>query len=216
MRSVGIRSRRAGQADQRRAELLRAARRVVMERGMAGTRVADIAKAVDVSGGLIHYHFATKDELITEMLRAALDSESARLRELSSGPGAPIQRLDGVLRFYLPDSRGDQSWVLWIDAWAAGLREPSVQAIVHELGRSWVAAVETTISEGVRAGVFACADPRGAAERIDAMLDGLIVRYTLGDHTLTRQRLLEHARTAAAHEVGLTPADFSAVAASGN
>jgi AcrR family transcriptional regulator len=193
---------RAEQADQRRAELLEATRKVVLERGLANTRIADIAKSINVSGGLIHYHFATKDELITAMLRATLDVEGARLRELVEGPGTATERLDRVLRYYIPESRSDQSWLLWIDAWNTALREPTVNEIMLELESAWLSALTRVFKEGTEAGEFDCQDPEAAAERIDAMLDGLIIRYTLHPSVLTRARLLDHARTAAAREAG--------------
>jgi AcrR family transcriptional regulator len=200
---------RAEQADQRRAELLEATRKVVLERGLANTRIADIAKSINVSGGLIHYHFATKDELITAMLRATLDIESARLKELSQGPGTATERLDRVLRYYIPESPSDQSWLLWLDAWNTALREPAVNAIMLELETAWLDALAQVLSRGTESGEFTCEDPAGAAERIDAMLDGLIIRYTLHPDILNRARLLAHARTAAAREAGIPVGAFA-------
>ncbi|MET7466914.1 TetR/AcrR family transcriptional regulator [Nonomuraea sp. NPDC005501] len=199
---------RADQADQRRAELLEATRKVVLERGLAHTRIADIAKSINVSGGLIHYHFATKDELITAMLRATLDIESAKLDELVAGPGSAAERLDRVLRYYIPESPSDQSWLLWIDAWNTALRETAVNEIMLELETAWLDALARVLSDGTDAGEFACEDPAGAAERIDAMLDGLIIRYTLHPDVLSRGRLLAHARTAAAREAGIPVTSF--------
>ncbi|GHH63937.1 transcriptional regulator [Streptosporangium violaceochromogenes] len=211
MRSGGEeRGSRADQADQRRAELLEAARRVVLERGLAGTRVADIARATNVSGGLIHYHFATKDDLITAMLRSTGETEVRRLRELAAGPGTAVERLDRVLRFSIPESRSDQSWTLWLDASAVGVREAHVRTILLELEGAWIATLAEVIAGGVAGGEFACDDPRGAAERIDGMLDGLVVRYTLHAGGMSRARLLHHARVAAAREIGLDPAVFTA------
>lgn len=200
---------RADQADQRRAELLDATRRVVLERGLASTRVADIAKATNVSGGLIHYHFATKAELITAMLRAETSSEMAWLREIVADPAPAVERLDRLLRYYIPESRADTGWMLWLDAWAAALREETVRGIVFELEQAWIGALAQIIRDGVAAGDFVCPDPEGAAERIDAMLDGLIIRYTLHPEVLSPQRLVEHARIAAAREVGLDPSAFA-------
>ncbi|MFD1545671.1 TetR/AcrR family transcriptional regulator [Nonomuraea guangzhouensis] len=200
---------RAEQADQRRAELLEATRKVVLERGLAHTRIADIAKSINVSGGLIHYHFATKEELITAMLRATLDIEGARLAELAAGPGSAIDRLDRVLRYYIPESRSDQSWLLWIDAWNTALREPTVSEIMLDLESAWLAALTQVLAEGTESGEFSCADPAASAERIDAMLDGLIIRYTLHPEVLTRARLLDHAHTAAAREAGIEPTAFT-------
>lgn len=200
---------RAEQADQRRAELLEATRRVVLERGLANTRIADIAKSINVSGGLVHYHFATKDELITAMLRASLDVESAKLDELVGGPGTAVERLDRVLRYYIPESRSDQSWLLWIDAWNTALREPAVNQIMLELETTWLTALSRVLADGTGSGEFACDDPEGAAERIDAMLDGLVIRYTLHPDVLSGARLLAHARTAAAREAGVPVSVFA-------
>nr|WP_246497201.1 TetR/AcrR family transcriptional regulator [Sphaerisporangium rubeum] len=188
--------------------MLDAARRVVLERGISSTRVADIAKATNVSGGLIHYHFATKDELITAMLRSTIDGEVVRLGEIVRGSGPAVERLDRVLRYYIPRTRSDQSWILWIDAFAAGLREKVLQEILLELESAWIGAVRQVIEAGVESGEFTCDDPEGAAERLDGMLDGLIIRYTLHPSVLSRKRLLEHARVAASREVGLPRSAF--------
>ncbi|MBG0824201.1 TetR/AcrR family transcriptional regulator [Planomonospora sp. ID91781] len=204
----GARGSRADQADQRRAELLEAARRVVLERGLAGTRVADIARATNVSGGLIHYHFATKDDLITEMLRSTTESEIQRLREIVDGPGTAVQRLDNVLRLCIPASRDDQGWILWLDAWAVGVREEHVRTILLEFEGAWIEILREVIMQGVMLGEFVCDDPQGAAERLDGMLDGLAIRYTLDAGNMSRSRLLHHARVAAAREVGLDPSVF--------
>ena len=182
----------------------------MLERGLASTRVADIAKATNVSGGLIHYHFATKDDLITAMLRATSETEVKRLREIIAGPGTAVQRLDRVLRYYIPSSRSDQSWILWLDAWALGVREPHVREILLELEGGWIEILAEVISDGVRKGEFVCDDPTGAAERLDGMLDGLVVRYTLHSGAMSRKRLLEHARIAACHEVGIPREQFPA------
>ena len=194
---------RANHADRRRAELVEAARQVVLERGMASTRVADIAKATNVSGGLIHYHFATKDDLMAEMLRVTSDSERKALEEIASGPGTAVERLDRVIRQYVPRTRTDQSWILWIESWAAGLRAPVLRDILNELEAAWIGALERVIQDGVASGEFQCEDPGASAERLDALLDGLIVRCTLHPEAVPRKRILEHVRVTAAREVGL-------------
>jgi AcrR family transcriptional regulator len=201
---------RANHADRRRAELLEAARQVVLERGMASARVADIAKATNVSGGLIHYHFVTKDELMAEMLRATSEVERRQLADLAAGGGTAVERLDRVIRHYIPRARSDQSWVLWIESWSAALRSPVLRDILKELEAAWIGAVERVIRDGVASGEFSCPDPTGAAERLDALLDGLMVRATVHPEAVSRKRLVEHARVAAAREVGLDRSAFPA------
>lgn len=50
--------------DVRREALLIAARRVFARKGLAATRVSDIAAAADVSQGLVYHYFATKEALV--------------------------------------------------------------------------------------------------------------------------------------------------------
>lgn len=201
---------RSGQTDRRRTELLDAARQVVLARGMASARIADVAKATNVSGGLVHYHFATKDELMAAMLRASSEAERQQLARLVEADATALDRLDRVMRYYIPSTRADQSWILWIEAWSASLRTPALRAILLELERAWLKALERVIRDGVAAGEFSCPDPVSAAERLDALLDGLMVRNTVHPGAIPRKRLLEHVRTAAAREVGLRREDFPA------
>jgi AcrR family transcriptional regulator len=199
--------------EQRRAELLEAARQVVLERGLSNTRVADVAAATQVSGGLIHYHFATKDVLLTEMLRHEAERDIAKARRMASGSGDVLKRLDRVMREFVPASRNDQTWVLWIDAWGAGLRDEALRAISEELDAAWNEMLLTVISDGVTSGDFKTDDPHGAADRIGALLDGLGVRVTLQRPGMTRKHMIDHARVAAELELGLKPGALAAASA---
>ncbi len=199
---------RAEQVEVRRAELLEAAERVVLERGLADTRVADVAAASGVSGGLIHYHFTSKDQLLTEMLRTAAERDIARARRVASGPGSATSRLDKVMREFVPGAR-DESWVLWIDAWGAALRDPVLRAISEELDNAWGQVLEAVIRDGSDTGEFTCTDPAASAWRVAALLDGLGLRITLQRGSMSRRQMIEHGRVVAAHEVGIPVEAFT-------
>ena len=86
-----------GQRD-RRQEILEAASKVITDRGLAETRIQDIAEACGVSAGLILYYFESKDRLLAEALTLANDRfylETAReMRKISSAP--PSERVVGL------------------------------------------------------------------------------------------------------------------------
>lgn len=203
---------RSRQVQARRAELLEAAERVVLERGLAETRIADVAAESGVSGGLVHYHFTSKDQLLTEMLRSAAERDIARARRLATGPGPAAGRLDKVMREFVPGPR-DQSWVLWIDAWGSALRDTALRAITEELDDAWVEVLEQVIRDGARSGEFDCADPAASAWRLAALLDGLGLRITLQRGSMSRRQMTEHARVAASLELGVDVEAFTAPAA---
>jgi AcrR family transcriptional regulator len=193
---------------QRRAEILDASVGVVLERGFAGTRIADVAAALGISSGLVHYHFDSKDELLAETLRHAADADIDRLEKAVAELDDPVRRLDRVLSEYLPETKRDQSWVIWVDAWGHAIRSDRLRTILKELDLAWSGALESVLHDGVTAGVFTCPDPAGTARRLSAMLDGLGLDVILHGGP-SRKRLQQDARIAAAAEVGLSPTDFA-------
>jgi AcrR family transcriptional regulator len=187
---------------QRRAEILEAAVGVVLTRGFGGTRVVDVADALGISSGLVHYHFDSKDELLAETLKYAADADIARLEKSVAQLDDPVRRLDRVLRDYLPEKRADESWVIWVDAWGQAIRNERLRAILTELDLAWSGAIETVLQDGVASGRFNCPDPPGAARRLSALLDGLGLDMILHGGP-PRRKMLEYARLTAAAEVGL-------------
>jgi AcrR family transcriptional regulator len=195
--------RRADEAAQRRAELLEATRRVVLERGLGNVRIADVAAAGNVSGGLVHYHFSSKDALLVEMLRTVAQRDIERVQAIAADGGSATGRLDRILRHYVPSGPDDEGWRLWVDLWAASLRNPALQGVRRELDDAWDDVLNGVITEGAETGEFSCDDPGAAAERLSALLDGLCARGTLHDKTMSRRKLLAHARAATAAELGV-------------
>src|ERR1700710_1395217 len=102
--------------EERRAEILDATCQVVIERGFAGTRVADVANKLNVSTGLIHYHFESKEQLLAEAFAYAARKEMESLEEdLASVPNV-VAKFDRVLQNYIPD-HDEVDWLMWIDSW---------------------------------------------------------------------------------------------------
>ena len=79
--------------EQRRQQILDATHRVTLQRGLHDVRIADVAAELDVSTGLIHYHFDTRDELLEAMLRETAAAEVAALRRALATLATPEARL---------------------------------------------------------------------------------------------------------------------------
>src|SRR5436309_11036858 len=75
--------------EQRREQMLRAALDVIVERGYADTRIADVAERTGTSPALVIYYFKTRDQLLTEAIRYSEDTWYAEyLRRLETIPTA--------------------------------------------------------------------------------------------------------------------------------
>lgn len=190
---------------ERRTEILEVTCEVVIERGFAATRIADVAKRLEVSTSLIHYHFDSKEQLLAEAFAHYARKDLAEMEaEIEAAPSALVQ-LDRAIQNYVPEGSGDVEWMLWIDGWGEALRNPMMRRISQELDGQSAGLIERVIRNGVENGEFACGDPRAAALRLTAIVDGLAVQFAAHDGMLDREQLIDHVRTLAAWEVGLEP-----------
>ncbi|MEV0204499.1 TetR family transcriptional regulator C-terminal domain-containing protein [Streptomyces sp. NPDC050788] len=187
---------------ERREELLRAAIEQIEVRGVAAVRIADVASALGVSNALVLYHFSTKEKLVAAAFTFAAEDDLAHLRKLLGRRTTALRRLRSAVRWYAPTGQA-KGWRLWIEGWAAALREPALQEVTRDLDRQWKAAITEVVTEGVAAGEFHCPDPHGTALRLTALLDGLAVQLTSYTGTVSRARAQHWVDEALAHELGL-------------
>jgi TetR/AcrR family transcriptional regulator, cholesterol catabolism regulator len=87
-----------------RQRILDAAAHVLSRKGYAGTRLADVASAAEVAAPAIYYYFASRDDLVEEVMWSGI----ARLREhvrriLAALPPAagPLERIDAAVEAHL-------------------------------------------------------------------------------------------------------------------
>ncbi|MDH2388087.1 TetR/AcrR family transcriptional regulator [Streptomyces sp. HNM0663] len=196
---------------ERREELLDAAVEQIEARGVAAVRIADVASALGVSNALVLYHFSSKEQLVSAAFAHAAAADLAHLRKLLGRRTTAVRRLRAAVRWYAPTGQA-KGWRLWIEGWAAALREPVLRDVARDLDQQWKAALTEVIAEGAAGGEFACADPASAAWRLTAFLDGLAVQMTAYTGRLSRAAMLEWADDALARELSLDRAALTAAA----
>lgn len=184
--------------------LLRTACDVIVERGLANTRTADIAEAAGVSQALVFYHFNTKDQLLAQAFAYAVEQDLAKLDAVVRSSAPPLVKLKKFLRLYAPTGR-TRSWSMWIDGWSESLRSPELEKESRRLDLRWKQDLTQIIAAGVRDGTFRCDDPTGAAWRISGLIDGLAVQSTVHGRAIPRRTFAQWVRLSAARELGLRP-----------
>ncbi|MEE2030511.1 SACE_7040 family transcriptional regulator [Rhodococcus chondri] len=92
---------------ERRQQLLRAAARLIAERGFTGVRLEDLGAAVGISGPAVYRHFSNKDALLVEILvdisRRLLSGGTA----VVEGTADPRAALEGLVDFHLDFALGE-------------------------------------------------------------------------------------------------------------
>jgi AcrR family transcriptional regulator len=156
-------------------EILTAALEVFQDKGLAGSRVEDIAVRAGISKGTLYLYFSGKEELFREAIRTRVTSLLASLSS-AAPPGEPRQRLR---RFIL---------ALWSDLRRPGFERLHrlVQAELQqfpELARFYAVEISgkvtgliaEIVADGVKVGAFRPVDPLVAAR----MLVGLLMQHAL-------------------------------------
>ncbi|HEX5802544.1 MAG TPA: TetR/AcrR family transcriptional regulator [Azospira sp.] len=91
----------SGLEPNRRAELLRAAAKLFVEKGFDATTTRDIAEAVGMRPGSPFYHFRSKQELLKAAMIEGLDAGHARIMAAIDGIDDPERRLHALVRTHL-------------------------------------------------------------------------------------------------------------------
>jgi len=190
----------------RHQEILDAAARVITERGLAETRISDVADAAGVSPGLILYYFDSKDRLLAEALTYANDDFFVRMsREIRRLPTAKEQLrrvIDLSVPGYLPEYGKLDEWALWIEVWVRALRDPQMAKDREILDQRWRQSIADVIRAGQAAGEFPLKDADEIALRLGSLIDGLAIQVIMNDSQVSAERMHRACMEVAAQEIG--------------
>jgi AcrR family transcriptional regulator len=165
--------------DERKAAILDAVLRVIIEVGYTQMTVGDVARQAGVSTALVHYHFSSKTELIVAALHAAsLDDKQLR-ESVVAARSTALARLDRMLCGSLPGDPTDASWLLWIETWGETRREPAIREVMADLNEHEQRIMVDLIEEGATKAEFGAVDALAVSDRLMALRDGLAIQHTL-------------------------------------
>ncbi len=134
---------------ERVASILEATCRVVVRDGAHGLRMASVAREAGISKALVHYYFATRQELLRNALvfsetrwEEALDEE---LRGLRTGAA----RLEHVLLVTVdPKSHFSEQRALWNEVWSTLRFDDDLRPLVERYYRAWLERIVALVEEG--------------------------------------------------------------------
>lgn len=200
---------RPKQQKDRHQEILDAAGRVITDRGLAETRIQDIAERCGVSPGLILYYFESKDRLLVEALTYANDkyylAQSRELRRIATARGQLERLVELSVPGLLDEYERLEEWALWLEIWVRALRDPSLAREREVLDRRWRQSIADIIRNGRDSGEFPDGnDADDLGMEIGALIDGLAVQVLLNDTALTPQRMKEVCLDVASRLIGFS------------
>jgi TetR/AcrR family transcriptional regulator, transcriptional repressor of bet genes len=112
----------------RRQQIMQAAYAVAAEAGLEGLTIRRVAAKAGLSGGLVLFHFETREVLILELLEWLLDRTTALAIPPTAASGPPLERLCAIVgaeirRF----SESPERLRLLFEYWVLGMRHRQIQ-----------------------------------------------------------------------------------------
>ena len=160
----------------RRQQIEDAASALFRERGYAATSVRDIAQALNMQGGSLYAHMASKEDVLWSIVTRAADRFNAEVAG-PAGSGAPApQRLREMIRAHVRVLTGAQKdAAVFLHEWrflSDGRRqEMAARRDAYE------ALFRQAIADGIAHSEFAASDPRLTAMAILSSLNGIATWY---------------------------------------
>lgn len=157
-------------ARETRATILAAAARLFAEKGYAGCSLREIAAIVGMKAGSVYYHFASKDELLDEVIDTGVERLRQNVEEVLArlGPEAPMEeRLRQVVRVHVGsflDIKDDANTFLRVAEHLPPAMKRRGRAARQAYGRIW----HDLLAQGQRSG------------EVDGLVDlGILVPFLL-------------------------------------
>ena len=172
----------------RKLEIMEATCRVIAREGTDGLRMGTVAAEAGVSSALIHYYFATRDDLLMQAFDHA-DTKADQAAEAAlAGLEDPLDRLHRLLLIY---SGGEdvfhEDWVLWVEMWRSAIFDDRLAESVRRSNATWIGQIGGMIEDARAQGsVAADLNVEDAALRLAAVVDGLGLQILPG--ILSRER----------------------------
>jgi len=186
-----------------RERILDAACDVIAEHGIEDVRIARIATIAGVSPALVHYHFATREALLSEALEHSFELlGNVRTTSADAEGWTSAQRLGWMIDQSLPfPGLGDREWRLWLELWGRAARRRELRTIAARLYERYDAWIAEAIEAGIDSGEFSARDAGAVTQRLIAAIDGHGLRVLVGDPAMTPARARHLIVTALAMEL---------------
>ncbi len=166
---------------ERRAQILRSARAVFIEKGYVQCRVEDVAKRAALSKGAVYFYFSSKRDLFMALIREEHENTYSFLEKAEGDDRQAAEKLLDLGQKYVNYFAGLKSPPRFFLMMAElSIRDPEIREEVHAVHTRFIDAAARVYAQGVAEGSFRDLDPFAVAVMLKAMIDGLAGHSAIG------------------------------------
>ena len=163
-----------------RQRILMAAIQLIGQKGLANVSMNDIVEASGVSKGGVYWYFKSKEEIITAISQRLFATDIKSVESLLEAEGTVSERLQQLIRDRVQGLQ-EMSGVVAIlfEFYAVALHQDGVRQFIKAYFQNFHELLVALIQQGIERGEFRPVDALAAATALDAVFEGLIVRWLI-------------------------------------
>jgi len=194
------------------AHIVEATTRVLARQGYANTSLMDIAKEAGMSKGAVHYHFPTKESLMTVVLKTAAESVTKQTVEAWSAGEAPFESVGAAIRemWRLRTGRANEVSVI-ADLLAQSLHDEKLREPGAEYYRTVTSDVQNHLRENLgKVGLRSKIPLEMIPRMLNALLDGFLAQHIVDPEAVQEDVVINVLETLASLLFEVDQGDVSA------
>ncbi|TAM68341.1 MAG: TetR family transcriptional regulator [Microbacteriaceae bacterium] len=201
-------------AHERRTALVRAALRVVADRGVSGATTRAIVAEAGMSLASFHYAFTSRDELMGELINWAVAQEERTIASALAPTPVPVSMRDAIragLEEYLIGVRQDpQREKAMLELTQYALRSPGMEELARRQYRRYYALAESALHVAAEKSGWRWTRPLSeVATALIALTDGLTMSWLVNRDDEAAGALMDFAADALARLAAAPAASVS-------
>jgi len=160
--------------DKRRAEIVKALLAAMAEHGYEKATIQLIAQKAGMAPGLLHYHFASKREMLLELVKALVELSRRRYDEFVQSATTPEEKLHAYFNARLGMGRGANAAAVaaWVVIGTEAVRQSDVRDVYQEAVKAELVLLRGLLSEYLKAKKRQARNIQNLAASILAMMEG--------------------------------------------
>ena len=166
--------------DNRRNQILDAALKVFAKRGLTATKITDISAEANLSHGLIHHYFKSKEEVFVEVTRRAIERSSGMYAKIENMQARPLEIMKLITERNIMTADAEEnalSWLFMINVIISDV-VPDEAKMLAASAYAPIGLTVELIRKGQSLGEITDGDPERLAVTYWAMIQGLtLFRY---------------------------------------
>lgn len=165
--------------EERREQILQAALKVFSRRGLAATKISEIAKEAGLSHGLVYHYFNSKDEIFITLVKKALEGSKLVVDLASQQKLSPLDQLHWLTKTILTGLSNDGAYffLIIVQAFTSDAVPDQVKEMISSNSSSTFEGILPIILAGQQAGQIVKEDPAKLASSYFAMIQGISMQH---------------------------------------